>query len=69
MILIGEIVHRRPRGWWQEVDTLYELLQTFGDGTLKLAMHSAVATGDYSSGAVENWLSTATISTQGRASC
>ncbi len=69
MILIGEIVHRRPRGWWQEVDTLYELLQTFGDGTLKLAMHSAVATGDYSSGAVANWLSTATVSTQGRASC
>ena len=69
MLLIGEIVHRHPKGWWTEIDALHDLLQTFGDGTLKLAMHSAAASGEYSSGAVASWLSTSVVSTMGRAVC
>ena len=69
MTLIGEIVHRRPRTWWKEVDTLHELMQTFGDGALKLAMHSAVAVNDFSADAVMTQLSAAVISGERRPSC
>lgn len=69
MTLLGEIVHRHPREWWGEVDALHELLQTFGDGMLKLAMHSAVAAGQFSSNAVMAQLSSVAISTGRRTPC
>lgn len=69
LVLICEIVHRRPRDWWSEIDALHELLQAHGDGSLKLAMHMAVATGGYSAEAVTNQLVAAAIGCQGRPSC
>lgn len=56
MVLIGEIVHRRPKSWWEEIDLLHELLQTHGEGLLRLAMHVAVAAGEFSAAAVGDQL-------------
>lgn len=69
MTLIGEIVHRRPQAWWQEIDALHELLDTFGDGALKLAMYSAVAGNNFSADAVMSQLVAATIGGERRPSC
>ena len=55
-VLIGEIVHHQPRGWWQQIDELHELLNVHGEGQLRLAMHMAVAAGDYSASAVSDQL-------------
>lgn len=49
LTLLDEIVHRRrPNGWFQDVEVLHELLQVHGEGPLKLAMHMAVARGEFS---------------------
>jgi hypothetical protein len=69
MILLGEIVHNRPWKWKEEVETLHHVLERVGEQELRLAMHSAVATGDYSADAVVGWLSTTTTSTHGRPLC
>ena len=69
LVLIGEIVHRRPRAWWSEIDVLHELLQVHGDGLLKLAMHMAVATGGFSAEAVTSQLVAAAMGCDGRPSC
>jgi transposase len=59
MTLISEIVHRRPRSWSDDIDVLHDLLQTYGDGLLRLAMHMAIAAGDFSAEAVTVQLVTA----------
>jgi len=69
MTLLGEIVHRHPRGWWVEVDALHELLQTYGDSLLRLAMHAAVAADDFSADAVAAQLAAAVIGGPRVASC
>lgn len=69
MILIGELVHMRPKSWWQEVDQLHDLLQTHGDGLLRLAMHMAVAAGDFSADAVAVQLTASAQGTTGAARC
>ncbi len=69
MHLIGEIVHRHPTAWWTEIDTLHELLQTYGDSLLRLAMHMAVAAEDFSAEAVTHQLVLAATGRQGGTSC
>ena len=61
VILLDEIVHTRPKTWHAEVDLLHNLLQTYGDGLLSLAMHMAVAARTFSATAVEAHLVTAAI--------
>lgn len=56
LTLLDEIVHRRPTRWFEDVDILHDLLQAFGDGPLRLAMHMAVAQGDFSADAVAKHL-------------
>lgn len=69
MTLVEEIVHRQPEDWSREIDALHELLATFGDGPLKLAMRSAVAGRDFSSLAVGRQLLAASSTAQRGATC
>jgi len=69
MVLIGELVHRHPKGWWQEVDLLHELLQIHGEGLLRLAMHMAVAAGDFSAAAVGAHLVASAYASVGATPC
>jgi hypothetical protein len=39
---LTELVHRKPRTWAGDVDDLYELLTTYGDGPLLRAMELAL---------------------------
>lgn len=48
LTLLDEIVHRRPDTWYQDVDVLHDVLQQHGEGVLRLAIHLAVAEGDFS---------------------
>lgn len=36
-----EVVHRRPRTWYQDVDALHELLQSHGEAPLVAAFQEA----------------------------
>lgn len=56
LMLIDEIVHRRPKSWYADVDLLHDLLQVHGPGLLRLAMHGAVAARRYSGQAVADEL-------------
>ena len=69
MTLLSEIVHRRPRSWSDDIDVLHDLLQTYGDGLLRLAMHMAVAAGDFSAEAVTVQLVTAATGSSRGLSC
>ncbi len=40
--LLTEIVHRHPRTWTAEVEILFDLLQSFGEGALRRALKQAV---------------------------
>lgn len=62
LTLLDEIVHRRPNRWFQDVEILHSLLQDHGEGALRLAMHMAVAQGEYSGEAVARHLTSATLS-------
>jgi transposase len=39
---LSEVVHRRPRTWYRDVDILHRLLQAHGDAKLRSAMESAL---------------------------
>lgn len=39
---LTEVVHRRPRAWYQEVDDLHDLLQAVGPDVLRAALTRAV---------------------------
>ena len=38
----GKLVHRHPRTWTAEVEILFDLLQSFGEGALRRALKQAV---------------------------
>ncbi len=56
LTFIDEIVHRRPKTWFQEIDVLHDLLQLHGPGLMRLALHGAIAAGTYSAQAVADQL-------------
>lgn len=56
LVLLDEIVHRRPRDWYDDIDVLHELLQNHGEGRLRLAMRMAIASEQYSGQAVAHHL-------------
>jgi hypothetical protein len=37
-----ELVHRKPRSWWDDVDELHGLLQSFGPAALDVAFAKAI---------------------------
>jgi transposase len=47
MDFLTEIVHRRPRGWYGEVEALHELLQTFGPDLMAQAFGACLREGVY----------------------
>jgi len=47
MDFLTEVVHRRPRGWYDEVDSLHELLQTFGPELFAQALGRCLKEGVY----------------------
>ena len=56
LTLLDEVVHQRPRGWLHDVQILHGLLQTHGEGPLRLAIHMAVAERGFSGEAVARHL-------------
>jgi transposase len=44
---LTEVVHRRPRGWKDEIARLHELLQSHGPAAMQQAFEQAVAQGTY----------------------
>lgn len=56
VVFISELVHRRPKHWYGDIDLLHELLQAHGDGQLRLALHMAVAARQFSASAVQDQL-------------
>ena len=39
---LTELVHRRPRGWWADVDRLHDILQNYGPEVLREAMEEGL---------------------------
>jgi len=39
---LTELVHRRPRGWWADVDRLHDILQSYGPEVLREAMEEGL---------------------------
>ncbi len=39
---LTELVHRRPRGWWVDVDRLHEILQSHGGEILREALEEGL---------------------------
>ena len=39
---LTELVHRRPRGWWVDVDRLHNILQSHGPEVLREAMEEGL---------------------------
>jgi len=39
---LTELVHRRPRGWWVDVDRLHDILQSYGPQVLREAMEEGL---------------------------
>jgi hypothetical protein len=54
--VLTEIVHRSPRGWYEEIDQLHELLQTVGAEKLERACRAAVQTGSFTVGIIAQCL-------------
>jgi len=42
ILYLTELVHRRPRGWWVDVDRLHNLLQSHGPEVLREAMEEGL---------------------------
>jgi len=40
---LTEIVHRRPRAWYEDVDRLHDLLERHGDAALRRAFEQALS--------------------------
>ena len=45
VVVLTEIVHRSPRGWYPEIDQLHELLQSLGAEKIERACRAAVQAG------------------------
>jgi hypothetical protein len=45
VVVLTEIVHRSPRGWYPEIDHLHELLQSLGAEKIERACRAAVQAG------------------------
>jgi len=69
LTLLDEIVHRRPTRWFGDVEVLHRLLQDYGEGPLRLAMHMAVAQGEFSGEAVARHLTSASSGTRKALPC
>ena len=57
---LTELVHRRPRAWYNEVDRLHELLQAHGEAALRQAFQSSIQAGTYGADYVAHFLRQAT---------
>ncbi len=42
-IFVGELVHRQPHNWAQDIELLFDLLQTHGQDMLRLGLHMCTA--------------------------
>jgi len=49
----------RPRAWYSDVKELHELLEQYGDSSMRLAMHMAKAEQDFCSAAVRRFITDA----------
>jgi hypothetical protein len=54
--LLTEIVHRHPRSWRSEVEILYDLLETFGEKSLKASLERAVQHRQFTVASVSEFL-------------
>ena len=53
---LTELVHRRPKTWSRDVDTLFELLQQYGEDDLRLALGRALQTATVGAEYMHNFL-------------
>lgn len=47
VVVLTEIVHRSPRGWYPQIDQLHELLQAVGPEKIEQACQAAAAAGSF----------------------
>ena len=47
VVVLTEIVHRSPRGWYPQIDQLHELLQAVGPEKIEQACRAAAAAGSF----------------------
>jgi hypothetical protein len=55
-LYLTEIVHRRPRQWYYDVDRLHDLLQSHGPEALRRAMEEGIQEQVFSAASVEHFL-------------
>ncbi len=55
-LYLTEIVHRRPRQWFYDVDRLHDLLQSHGQEALRRAMEEGIKEQVFSAASVERFL-------------
>jgi transposase len=56
VIVLTEIVHRSPRGWYAEIDQLHELLQAVGPEKIEQACRAAATGGCFTVGFIQQCL-------------
>ena len=64
LIVVNEMVFRRPHRWHDDIERLHELLQVHGPGPLRLAMHMAHAASQYTATAIARHLVDAPAQTE-----
>jgi len=60
-LYLTEIVHRRPRQWYNDVDRLHELLQSHGPKVLRQALEEGIKDQVFSATYVERFLQHALV--------
>jgi hypothetical protein len=55
-LYLTEIVHRRPREWFNDVDRLHDMLQSHGPEVLRRAMEEGIKEQVFSASSVERLL-------------
>ena len=55
-LYLTEIVHRRPREWFHDIDRLHDILQSHGQEVLRRAMEEELKEQVFSSSYVEHFL-------------
>ena len=55
-LYLTEIVHRRPRQWFHDIDRLHDILQSHGQQVLRRAMEEGIKEQVFSSSYVERFL-------------
>jgi len=55
-LYLTEIVHRRPRQWFNEVDRLHDILQSHGREVLRRAMEEGLQEQIFSATYIERFL-------------